>query len=124
VAEPAELNESIARLRGDQADDGLIEESLDPDPYRQFAGWLEDAFHAGVGLPTAMVLATVSAEGIPSARNVLLKGFDEDGFVFYTNYASSTGSRCTGRCASRAASRRWRPSDPTPTGRPGRAAAA
>ncbi len=70
---------------------GLHESDLDPDPFLQFANWFEQALALRERLvePTAMTLATASAEGVPSARMVLLKGFDERGFVFYTNYASA-----------------------------------
>ncbi|MBD0330467.1 MAG: pyridoxamine 5'-phosphate oxidase family protein, partial [Thermoleophilia bacterium] len=69
----------------------LLEEDVDPDPLRQFARWLEDARRAGIRVPEAMVVATASAEGAPSARTVLLRGWDEQGFVFYTGYASRKG---------------------------------
>ncbi len=69
----------------------LREEDVDPDPLRQFAAWYEDAGRAGLREPGAMALATSSAEGVPSARMVLLKGYDERGFVFYTNYSSRKG---------------------------------
>lgn len=64
---------------------------LDDLPYRQFQRWLQDAVEAGVAEPTAMTLATVSPEGRPSARVVLLKAVDEAGFVFYSNYLSRKG---------------------------------
>src|ERR1044071_2510775 len=67
----------------------LNEASVDPDPIKQFARWFGDA--AGLKLPNAMTLATVAPDGSPSARVVLLKGFDADGFVFYTNYDSQKG---------------------------------
>jgi pyridoxamine 5'-phosphate oxidase len=57
----------------------------------QFALWFEDAIAAGLPEPNAMILATSSAGGRPSARTVLLKGFDERGFVFFTNYESRKG---------------------------------
>jgi pyridoxamine 5'-phosphate oxidase len=66
----------------------LDESSVDPDPVRQFGRWLDEARKAGLAEPNAMTLATVSAEGWPSARIVLLKGFGEDGFVFFTDYRS------------------------------------
>ncbi|HEX2076603.1 MAG TPA: pyridoxamine 5'-phosphate oxidase [Longimicrobium sp.] len=58
------------------------------EPYRRFGAWMERAMAAGVAEPTAMALATADAQGRPSARMVLLKGFDERGFVFYTNLES------------------------------------
>jgi pyridoxamine 5'-phosphate oxidase len=66
----------------------LLEEHVDADPVVQFTRWLESAVAAGIAEPNAMVLATVSGDGRPSARTVLLKGFDERGFVFYTNQQS------------------------------------
>jgi pyridoxamine 5'-phosphate oxidase len=68
----------------------LAEESCDSNPIRQFAKWLEDAQAADFKEPTAMVLATIGAAG-PSARVVLLKEVNDDGFVFYTNYESRKG---------------------------------
>jgi pyridoxamine 5'-phosphate oxidase len=68
---------------------------LDPDPLRQFAAWLDEARSAGVTAPETMTLATASREGRPSARQVLLKEFDEDGFVFYTGYESRKGRELT-----------------------------
>lgn len=66
----------------------LLEEQVDADPVVQFARWLENAVAAGIAEPNAMVLATVNGEGRPSARTVLLKGFDDRGFAFYTNLQS------------------------------------
>ena len=63
---------------------------LDPDPLRQFAAWYSQAADA-VDAPEAVVLATATSSGGPSARMVLLKGFDQRGFVFYTNYFSRKG---------------------------------
>ena len=60
----------------------------DPDPHIQFQHWLEEALAARLNEPNAMSLATVSERGQPSIRSVLLKGFSEDGFIFYTNYES------------------------------------
>ena len=61
---------------------------LDPDPIRQFGGWMDEAVDAGVPQANAMTLATADGRGRPSARVVLLKGYDSDGFVFYTNLES------------------------------------
>lgn len=61
---------------------------LDPDPFAQFQRWLDDAFAAEVPEPEAFVLSTVANDGTPSSRTVLLKQFDTDGLVFYTNYRS------------------------------------
>jgi pyridoxamine 5'-phosphate oxidase len=70
---------------------GLSEAELDPDPIRQFRVWFDDALGAGLIEPNAMTLATATRDGRPSARMVLLKGFDERGFVFYTNYEGRKG---------------------------------
>jgi pyridoxamine 5'-phosphate oxidase len=69
----------------------LREEDVDPDPLRQFAAWFEAASQAGVRAPEAAVIATASPEGAPSARMVLVKQFDERGFVLFTNYDSRKG---------------------------------
>lgn len=61
------------------------------DPFLLFTEWFQEAFEAGITDPTIMTLATVGMEGKPSARIVLLKSFDEKGFVFYTNYRSRKG---------------------------------
>jgi len=66
----------------------LNEADVLPDPFAQFRLWMDQAIAAQVPEPTAMTLATVAADGRPSARIVLLKGCDADGFVFYTNYSS------------------------------------
>ncbi|HEV3049623.1 MAG TPA: pyridoxamine 5'-phosphate oxidase [Longimicrobium sp.] len=65
------------------------------EPFRRFGEWMERAMDAGVGEPTAMALATADAQGRPSVRMVLLKGFDERGFVFYTNLESRKGRELT-----------------------------
>jgi len=69
----------------------LTRRDLDPDPLAQFRAWLEAAEAAGVRMPNAMTLATASLDGRPSARSVLLRGLDERGFVFFTNYESRKG---------------------------------
>jgi pyridoxamine 5'-phosphate oxidase len=66
-------------------------EDLAPDPLEQFHRWFEDARAEGLDLPEAMALATATADGHPSARMVLLKGVDERGFLFFTNYESRKG---------------------------------
>ena len=69
---------------------GLSERDLDPSPFTQFASWFAEA-QSGRGLPEAMALATATRSAEPSVRMVLLKGFDERGLVFYTNYESRKG---------------------------------
>ena len=66
----------------------LAEADVDADPVVQFGRWFEQATHAGLLEPHAMTLATATPDGRPSARMVLLRGFDERGFCFYTNYES------------------------------------
>lgn len=82
---------NIADLRQEYMRSGLSEAQADPDPVRQFERWLEDAVSAGLPLPNAMTLATVTPAGAPSARIVLLKGVERGGFLFYTNYLSRKG---------------------------------
>jgi pyridoxamine 5'-phosphate oxidase len=69
----------------------LRRSDLDPDPLAQFAAWFLAAGEAGVPVPEAMALATAAADGAPSVRMVLLKGFDERGLVFFTSYGSRKG---------------------------------
>ena len=66
--------------------------SLPSDPLLLFRRWFEDAERAGIRLPNAMALATASADGRPSIRHVLLRGIEDDGFVFYTNHGSRKGA--------------------------------
>jgi pyridoxamine 5'-phosphate oxidase len=66
------------------------------EPYSLFAEWLADAGKSEPNDPTAMSLATVDADGLPNVRMVLLKGFDEQGFVFYTNFESAKGRELLG----------------------------
>ena len=67
----------------------IDEKTIDPDPIKQFKIWFDDAFAAGLPMPEAMTLATATPDGKPSARMVLLKHVDHDGFVFFTNYRSA-----------------------------------
>lgn len=82
------MNEAIAHLRREYSLKILDERSVDPSPYVQFKLWFEEALQSDVADPTAMVLATATAQGHPSARVVLLKGYGEQGFLFFTNYES------------------------------------
>jgi pyridoxamine 5'-phosphate oxidase len=82
----------IARLRKEYTLHGLHRQDLLPDPIQQFEVWFKESVgSAGDREPNAMTLATADREGHPSARVVLLKGFDERGFVFFTNYESRKG---------------------------------
>lgn len=83
----------VANLRHNYSQDGLLEADALPDPLAQFRLWFEQALEAGVPEPNAMTLATVDCHGRPAGRIVLLKGLDERGFVFYTNYASAKGQQ-------------------------------
>jgi pyridoxamine 5'-phosphate oxidase len=76
----------VSALRKQYTRAGLREADMDPDPIAQFHNWFENAIDADLHEPNAMILATATPEGRPSARTVLLKGYDERGFVFYTNY--------------------------------------
>jgi pyridoxamine 5'-phosphate oxidase len=78
----------IKGLRKEYASPVLNREMLDPDPFRQFEQWFHEACAAGLAEPNAMTLATVGADGQPTLRTVLLKLFDRNGFVFFTNYSS------------------------------------
>ncbi|RNI27739.1 pyridoxamine 5'-phosphate oxidase [Rufibacter immobilis] len=69
----------------------LTVEAVSQDPFQQFETWMQEALTAKVEEPTAMTLSTASAQGKPSARVVLLKALEKDGFVFYTNYESRKG---------------------------------
>jgi len=86
---------SVADLRRYYADVGLSESELSDDPFTQFGAWLDDAVRAEVVEPNAMVLATADEQGRPSARTVLLKGFDARGFVFFTNLGSRKAREAT-----------------------------
>lgn len=77
----SEMREEFTKL-------GLEREDLSDDPVTQFETWFMQAHEGGVVMPNAMSLATVDADGQPSIRTVLLKLFDREGFVFYTNYSS------------------------------------
>jgi pyridoxamine 5'-phosphate oxidase len=79
----------VSGLREEYTRAGLRETDAHPDPIEQFRGWFDEALAANLYEPNAMTLATATREGRPSARVVLLKGFDERGFVFYTNYEAS-----------------------------------
>jgi pyridoxamine 5'-phosphate oxidase len=72
---------------------GLRRSDLDPNPIGQFANWFTAAIEAGIRDVNAMSLATASPDGRPSVRIVLLKSFDQDGFVFFTNYESTKGKQ-------------------------------
>lgn len=82
---------NVADLRKEYTRAGLSESDVDPDPVEQFRRWFDEALEADLHEPNAFALATATPDGRPSARVVLLKGFDERGFVFYTNYEGRKG---------------------------------
>jgi pyridoxamine 5'-phosphate oxidase len=86
---------TIADLRKDYKLQSLSEGDVLADPFTQFGKWWKEALGAGIDEINAMTLATASADGMPDARIVLLKGFDEKGFAFFTNYDSSKGQQLT-----------------------------
>lgn len=86
-------NLDIAALRQSYAAQPLTEEVVSKDPVEQFTAWFEQAVSAGIKEPNAMTLATVTSAGTPAARVVLLKGVEQQGFVFYTNYESDKGEQ-------------------------------
>jgi len=85
------MSTALADLRRKYSLAGLRRADLSPDPIHQFESWFDDAVRAQVLEPSAMSLATVSPDGQPSARIVLLKGLDARGFIFFTNYDSRKG---------------------------------
>ena len=90
------MAEQPADLRRHYDRDVLLEDMAAADPVTQFARWFEAALGGEIYEPNAMALATVGADGQPSARMVLLKGFDAEGFVFYTNLESRKGIELAG----------------------------
>ncbi|MFI9204833.1 pyridoxamine 5'-phosphate oxidase [Streptomyces sp. NPDC053048] len=83
-----EHEHDLAAMRAHYQFEGVAEADLAPGPYRQFARWFAEAAAEALHEPNAMVVSTADASGRPSSRTVLLKGYDERGFVFYTNYGS------------------------------------
>ena len=79
---------TISDLRKDYSAQSLSETDVASDPIQQFEKWWEQTLNSQIGEPNAMTVATASCDGLPSARILLLKGFDEKGFVFFTNYKS------------------------------------
>ncbi|MGF1495304.1 MAG: pyridoxamine 5'-phosphate oxidase [Elainellaceae cyanobacterium] len=89
------MKSPIADLRQEYTQRTLAESDVAGDPFEQFRRWFDEAIAANLHEPNAMTLATATAAGVPSARIVLLKDFDERGFVFYTNYQSRKGQELT-----------------------------
>src|SRR3954463_1759262 len=82
---------TLSELREEYTHAGLAEAEAGSDPFALFVKWFDQAIAAGVPEPNAMTLATATPEGRPSARILLLKGCDERGFTFFTNYDSRKG---------------------------------
>jgi pyridoxamine 5'-phosphate oxidase len=91
MSDASDVGRTVAALRRDYALMSLSEGDVDADPIVQFTRWFEQALAGEIAEPNAMTVATATRDGIPSARMVLLKGFDARGFVFYTNYESQKG---------------------------------
>jgi pyridoxamine 5'-phosphate oxidase len=85
------MNKSIADLRKEYSSETLLEKAVEASPIQQFQKWWNQIIASEIVEPNAMTLATASTDGLPSARIVLLKDFNESGFVFYTNYESYKG---------------------------------
>ena len=83
-----EITLEASRLREKLMAQGLQRSELSSDPFKQFESWYAETFTTDISEPTAMILATVDAEGQPWQRTVLLKTFDKNGFVFFTNFSS------------------------------------
>jgi pyridoxamine 5'-phosphate oxidase len=82
------MNKAIADLRKEYSSETLLEKDVEVNPIQQFQKWWSQVIASEILEPNAMTLVTASSDGLPSGRIVLLKGFDEKGFVFYTNYES------------------------------------
>lgn len=84
-------SKNLADIRNEYSSRALSEEKIDSDPFAQFGIWMDEALESQANEPTAMTLSTVAGDGRPSSRVVLLKGYDSNGFVFFTNYNSRKG---------------------------------
>jgi pyridoxamine 5'-phosphate oxidase len=91
-----EFSRDLRIIRREHEDVGVDAGDLLDDPLAQFERWMQEAIDAGVHLPNAMTVATVGQDGRPSARITLLKGVDEEGFVFFSNYDSRKGGQLQG----------------------------
>jgi len=88
-----DMNSAIADIRKDYMLESLSEHEVAADPITQFGHWWEEALKSDIDEVNAMTLATATAAGKPSARIVLLKGYTEEGFIFFTNYSSDKGQQ-------------------------------
>ena len=84
-------NEKLQKLREEYSKHSLDESEVDPSPFKQFERWMSEAIKSELPEPNAMTLATVDVEKKPHTRTVLLKGLEDESFVFYTNYGSNKG---------------------------------
>ena len=91
--------DDLTAAREEYTRGGLVESDLVADPVAMFGRWYDEARSAGIHEPNAMVVATASPVGVPSARMVLLKGFSDDGFVFFTNTRSRKGAELAASAA-------------------------
>ncbi|MHB8580659.1 MAG: pyridoxamine 5'-phosphate oxidase [Ignavibacteriaceae bacterium] len=85
-------NTDISAMRRSYSLQRLDESTVEVNPFQQFTKWMEDALKSDLIDPTGMALGTANKNGIPSVRMVLLKGFNKNGFVFYSNYESHKGN--------------------------------
>jgi len=85
----SEISDKIAQLRQEYSAEPLTKDSVNESPFKQFENWFEEALNTEILEPNAMTLATATKIGMPSARTVLLKHFDDKGFTFFTNYGST-----------------------------------
>ena len=86
----------ISEIRREYSKGKLTQCTIHDNPFEQFVEWLDDAIIHKEDEPTAMIVATVSAEGFPSTRTVLLKGVENNQFIFFTNYESRKGKQLAG----------------------------
>ncbi|MBS4012873.1 MAG: pyridoxamine 5'-phosphate oxidase [Bacteroidetes bacterium] len=87
------MKDNISNLRKEYGKHSLDIKDVDKNPLKQFSTWFEQSLKSGVDEPNAMNIATVDQKGRPSSRTVLLKGVDESGFLFFTNYNSRKGNQ-------------------------------
>lgn len=90
------METQLSDIRREYKKSKLTLANLSDSPFEQFKHWLDDALHSGEEEPTAMIVATVSADGRPSTRTVLLKGLENEKFVFFSNYESRKGQQLAG----------------------------
>jgi pyridoxamine 5'-phosphate oxidase len=81
--------EKIEEIRRLFSTEELRKSKVDANPFKQFSKWFNQAVDSEILEPTAMILSTAGKRGVPSVRTILMKGFDEEGFIFFTNYKSS-----------------------------------